>query len=174
MRKVVSAAAGVLLALAAFDVAAGPAPPRPAAIQAVVDCRKLTDAGARLACYDTAVAAMTQAEDNGDLVSLDRAQRSVVRRQAFGLTLPSLSIFDRGERPEGLDRVEETLADATHDAEGKWVFRMQDGAVWRQIDDYDLSRAPHPGSAIVIKKAMLGSFMMNVDGQPALRVHRDN
>ena len=50
---------------------------------------------------------------------------------------------------------------------------MQDGAVWRQIDDEFLSRAPHAGSAIVIRRAMLGSYMLSVDGQPGVRAHRD-
>jgi hypothetical protein len=117
---------------------------------------------------------MSKAEDAGDLVSLDRAQRTAVRRQAFGFTLPSLSVFDRGEHDDAADRMEDTLDTAWHNADGKWMFRLKSGAVWRQIDDYDLSREPHAGSAIVIKKALLGSFMMNVDGQPALRVHRDN
>jgi hypothetical protein len=45
--------------------------------------------------------------------------------------------------------------------------------VWRQIDDEFLSRSPHPGSAIVIRKAMLGSYMLSVDGQPGVRAHRD-
>jgi hypothetical protein len=51
---------------------------------------------------------------------------------------------------------------------------MQDGAVWRQIDDEFLSRDPHPGSAVVIRKAMMGSFMLSVDKQPGVRAHRDN
>ena len=98
-----------------------------------------------------------------------------MRRQAFGFALPSLDLLEHGAaKPEALDHVDETLATAWHAADGKWVFRMQDGEVWRQTDDYDLSREPHPGSAIVIKNAMLGSFMMKVDGQPEIRVHRDN
>jgi hypothetical protein len=154
--------------------AATPAPTRAPAVQAVIDCRKLADSAQRLACYDATVDSMAKAETAGDLVTLDRAQRRAVRRQAFGFTLPTLSMFDRGEKPDEVDRIDETLASARQDAQGKWTFVMQDGAVWRQIDDEFLSRKPHQGSAIVIRRAMLGSYMLSVDGQPGVRAHRDN
>ena len=166
-------AAGCCCAIAGAAVAARPlAPPaRAPAVQAVVDCRKLTDDTQRLACYDAAVTSLTAAEASGDLVTIDRQQRNAVRRQAFGLTLPTLSMFDHGE---AMDSIKDTIASARQDAQGKWTFVMQDGAVWRQIDDEFLSRKPHPGSAIVIRKAMIGSFMLSVDGQPGVRAHRDN
>ena len=166
-------ASTALVAGAAQAAPHAPQPPvRAPAVQAVVDCRKLTDDAQRLACYDGAVAALAAAEQSGDLVTLDRQQRTTVRRQAFGLTLPSLSMFDRGE--SDVDKVDETAASARQDAQGRWTIVMQDGAVWRQIDDETLSRDPHAGSAIVIRKAMLGSFMLSVDGQPGVRAHRDN
>ena len=170
-----AAALSILAVLVAAPGVRADAPPaRPAAVQAVVDCRKIDDGAQRLACYDKAVAAMTAAEDKGDLVSLDRAQRQAARRQAFGFALPTLAFLDRGERTEELNRVTETVAQASTDVEGRWVLRMQDGAVWRQTDDAELSRKPHPGSVVVIKKALLGSFMMNIDGQPSIKAHRDN
>jgi hypothetical protein len=164
---------GVVLAgaVASLAVADTPIPKRPAALQAVVDCRKIDDATQRLACYDTAVETMTEA--SGDLVAIDREQRRQVRKQAFGFTLPSLQIFDRGDKPEEINRLEGTLAAAWHNSDGKWVFRLQDGAVWRQIDDEDLPNGAHPGDAVVIKRAMLGSYIIDVGGQRALKVHRD-
>jgi hypothetical protein len=163
--------AALFLGAGAF---AAPAPPpsNAPAVQAVMDCRKFADNTQRLACFDAAAAALSQAEASGDLVSLDRSQRREVRRQAFGLTLPSIALFDRGEGD--LDAVKETLASARQGEEGRWIFVMQDGQVWRQIDDEFLSRKPHEGSAIEIRRAMLGSFMLSVDGQPGVRAHRDN
>ena len=147
------------------------APTRAAVVQAVVDCRKIEDSAQRLACYDQAVEAMGKAESSGDLVTLDRKQRQAVRRQAFGFTLPTLAIFDSGEKQ--VDRIDDVIASAHQVAGGKWVFQMQDGAIWRQIDDEGLSRKPHAGSAATIRRASLGSYMLSVDGQPGLRVHRD-
>ena len=170
----ISGAMMALLALAPAPAARADPPARPAAVQAVVDCRKIDDGVQRLACYDKAVADMTAAEDKGDLVSLDRSQRQAARQQTFGFALPTLAFLDRGERSEELNRVTETVASTSRDVDGNWILRMQDGAVWRQTDGAVLSRDPRPGSVVLIKKAALGSFMMDIDGQPAVRAHRDN
>jgi hypothetical protein len=171
----IAVAAAALASVATPALAAKPhAPTTAPAVQAVVDCRGIADSAQRLACYDAAADALTKAQSSGDLVTLDRQQRQTVRRQAFGFTLPSLAMFDVGEKGEGVDTLDETLASARQDAQGRWTFVMQDGAVWRQIDDEFLSRTPHAGSAVAIKRAVLGSFMLSVDKQPGVRVHRDN
>jgi hypothetical protein len=154
--------------------AAPPAPARAPALQAISDCRKVEDPTQRLACYDKSVAAMVEAEDKGDLVSIDREQRRAVRRQAFGFSLPTLAIFDRGEKPEEINQVSDTVSSAGQSSSGHWVMRLAGGGVWRQIDDAQLSRDPRAGSKVVIKRALLGSYFMDVDGQPAIRVHRDD
>ena len=53
----------------------------------------------RLACFDAAAARLDEAEKKGDIVVVDRRQAQEVRRQAFGFTLPSLTLFDRGRGP---------------------------------------------------------------------------
>src|ERR1700729_97024 len=122
---------GVLLMFVAGGSAhaAKPAPTTAPAVQAVVDCRKIDDSAQRLACYDSAVDALSKAQSSGDLVTLDREQRRAVRKQAFGFALPSLAMFDVGEKGEGADTVDEVLASARQDPQGKWTFVMQDGAV---------------------------------------------
>ena len=160
-------------ALAAGGAMAADAPTRAPAMQTVLDCRAIADGTQRLACYDKAVGAMARAEQTGDLVTIDREQRRAVRRQAFGLTLPSLAMFDRGEKGDEADRITVTVAGAVRGGDLKWVIRLDDGAVWRQIDDGELEPAPHAGSKAVIRRAALGSFMMKIDGQSSIRVHRD-
>ena len=164
---------GVLAILAAGDVSAAGAPTRAPAMQSVLDCRALTDGVQRLACFDNAVGAMASAEKSGDLVTIDREQRRAVRRQAFGLTLPSLAMFDKGEKPEETNRIAVTLAAAARNGSGKWVFTLDDGAIWRQIDDSELEPPPRPGVKAVIRRAALGSYMIHLEGS-AIRVHRDN
>jgi hypothetical protein len=111
---------GAALALAAGGpaLAAKPPPTTAPAVQAVVDCRRIEDSIQRLACYDAATDALTKAAASGDLVTLDRQQRRSVRKQAFGFTLPALAMFDAGEKAE--DSIDETLASARQDAQGKW------------------------------------------------------
>jgi len=147
-------------------------PPSAAAVKAVIDCRAISDSTARLACFDKSVAAMAQAESSGDLMTIDREQRRAVRKQAFGLTLPTLEIFNRGEKPEEANRITAKVARARQDASGKWMITLDDGAVWLQTDDYMLNHDPRPGSTVVISKGVLGSFFIKVDGQEAIKARR--
>jgi len=162
------------LVLSAGSAGAAPASKamRAASVQNVFDCRSVLDAARRLVCFDGAVGAMADAEANGDLVIIDREQRREVRRQAFGLTLPSLAMFDRGEKDA--DRITSKVVGVSRTPDGKWVLRLEGGALWRQTDDTDFNKTPRPGSNVVVKKGSLGSYFMKVDGGTAYRVHRDD
>ena len=163
-------------AFAASAAAAGAAEPRTegraALVQQLTDCRKLSEDAARLACYDTATAALEQAEAKGDIVVVDREQARTVRRQAFGFSLPSMAMFERGEEKEQIDNVSGKIASARQDAAGKWVLRLEDGAVWQQVDAQELSLYPKPGQSVTIRKATLGSFLASVERRRAFRVRR--
>ena len=168
----VSSVLGIALAWA-LPLEAAPAPPPSAGqVKAVIDCRAIADSAERLACFDKAVAAMVAAETSGELLTLDREQRRAVGRESFGLTLPSLDIFNRGEKSEEANRLTAHVASASLSLEGKWLIRLDDGAQWEQTDDYSLDHAPHSGSTVVISKGVLGSFFMKVDGQQAIRARR--
>ena len=145
---------------------------RAALVQTLADCRKLTDDGARLACYDGAAAALEQAEAKGDIVVVDREQARTVRRQAFGFSVPSLSMFEKGEEKEQVDNVAGKIASARQDATGKWILRLEGGAVWQQVDTQELSMYPKVGQSVTIRTATLGSFLASVEGRRAFRVRR--
>jgi hypothetical protein len=106
-------------------------------------------------------------------VVIDRAQAQAARRQAFGFNLSALSILNRTATRDEVNTLNSTAAEAYRNSEGKWIIVLADGAHWRQTDEADLSQSPHQGSVIRIRHASLGSFVMNIDGQPYIRVHRD-
>ena len=176
MTQIISGQKGALVA-AALALALGGtalAAPRPATLQAVIDCRAVSEAAARLACYDAAAARLDEAEAKGDIVVMDREQTRQARREAFGFTLPSFDLFSRGESAEKLDRASFKVVRAWESgANGQWSMELDSGAVWRQTDSETLSRRPKPGSTVEIRSAALGSYFMNVDGQRAIRVKRD-
>jgi hypothetical protein len=171
---------GVLMAaiLGAGAVSAGvagaqpKAEPRSAMLQKLVDCRKITDEAGRLSCYDQATAALDQAEAKGDIVVVDREQARKVRRQAFGFSMPSLSLFERGETQEEIQNVAGVVAEARVNNAGKWVIKLEDGAVWVQVDANDLHRNPKPGMTVKIRQASLGSYLMSIDNMGAFRARR--
>jgi len=172
-RAGVAAAAIAATAMGAAAVSAQPkSEGRTEVLQRLIDCRKVADDAARLACYDAQVAAVDQAEAKGDIVVVDREQARSVRRQAFGFTMPSMTLFERGEKPEEIDNVAGVVKSARRGADGKWVVELQDGAVWAQIDTEKVSRDPRPGMEVKIRKAAIGSYMMNLGGQRAVRARR--
>lgn len=141
-------------------------------LQKLLDCRKLTDQTERLACYDATTAVFDQAEAKGDVVVVDREQARQVRRQAFGFSMPSLTLFERGESQEELENVSGVVDAARMNGAGKWVIRLKDGATWVQVDSNELSRDPKPGMPIKVRQASLGSFLMTIDNMRAFRARR--
>src|SRR4051812_25912743 len=119
--------AAAAAALPALAHAAQPSPDKAAAFQAVLDCRKVSDSAARLACYDSAAAKMGEAETRGDIVVIDRAQASAAHREAFGLHVPSLSFVTKALKPEEVDRIGGVVKSARADINGKWMIVLEDG-----------------------------------------------
>src|SRR5687768_1383863 len=94
-RSMAAALAGSLAVSAAAALAqSGPAGGS-ALVRALADCRRLAEDAPRLACYDAAAARLAAAEQQGDVVVVDREQARAARRQAFGFNMPTLNIFDR-------------------------------------------------------------------------------
>ena len=169
----------LVLGLAALTVAVGPAvaapaKPRAAQLQSMLDCRAQADDAARLACFDAAVGKLDAAEQAGEVVVIDRAQVGDARRAAFGFNFQMPAFMTQGAKPEELDKVTGTVESTRQDATGRWILRLADGAVWRQIDNTLVNKSPKKGSAVEIRTASLGSYLMKIDGQTSIRVRREN
>ncbi len=144
----------------------------------LLECQTAADDVSRLACYDERVRQLDQAERNEDVVVVDRTQIRKARRSLFGLTLPDVSIFgNRDERGavdvEGVSKIESTIRSASQNANGRWIITLQDGARWIQVDTRNVA-PPRVGMPIVIRKAAMGSFLVNIDRQIAIRMTRLN
>jgi hypothetical protein len=143
------------------------------AVQAVLDCRKVADNTQRLACFDAATARMDDAQAKGDLVTIDKVQRQTLRKEAFGFSLPSLAIFDKGAPKEEATTLALKVLSASRDGAGRWRFTLEGDQFWVQTDSDSMTFDPKAGSKVVIKKGALGSYHMNVDGQPSILVRRE-
>lgn len=176
-------AAAVLL-LMAVPAAAAEAPKEapPAVVQKLLDCRAIADAGQRLACLDAGVAALAGAVESRDVLMADKDQVKKARRSLFGLTLPSFNLFgtDKEEAGKGekkdergaLTEIEATITAARPTRSAGWRMELDDGSVWLQTDSMGFRHDPRPGMKVRIKRAAMGSFLANVEGQTAVRVRR--
>ena len=165
---------GLAALAAASTLSAQATPPqeRPETLARLMACRGITENTARLACFDTAAGALDSAERQGDLVVIDRAGVAETRRQLFGFEMPSLPRLFGPEGAVELESIDSTLASASSVGEGRWVFRLADGSVWRQIDSERVRFRNSPGQPVRVRKGALSSFLLTVDGSRAVRVRR--
>jgi hypothetical protein len=171
-RLAVVTAVAAALAAPALAAPAPAAPERAQQLQSLIDCRKVADPTQRLACFDKAAAALDEAEAKGDVVVVNREQARKVRKQAFGFTLPSISLFERGEKAEDVASAEGVITEARKLPTGHWQIKLSEGGTWVQIDATEIPIDPKPGDHVKIRKASLGSYMMAVGNQREVKVHR--
>lgn len=165
---------GLAAAVAVATLSGQAAPPQERAetLSRLTACRAVADGAARLSCYDAAVSALDSAERQGEVVVMDRAQIGEARRQLFGFEMPTLPRLFGANSADEIDSIETTLQSATEVADNRWVFRLADGGVWRQIDSDPIRGRPRPGDAVRVRKASMGSFLMTVGDSRAVRVRR--
>lgn len=138
-------------------------------------CQKVTDATARLACFDRAAAALVGGVSSGQVALIDRENVRKVRRSLFGFSLPEFPFFagskekDKEEEPRELTS---TLAAFSSIGNGRYRFRIADGnAVWETTESALLSD-PKMGSKVEIKSGVMGSYFAQIGNQKWVRARR--
>ena len=77
-------------------------------------------------------------------------------------------------RPQGTgeNEVVVAVASARDNGLGMWTIHLADGAVWRMTERVSDFRPPMPQETVTIRKGALGSYLMQVGRQAAVRVER--
>ncbi|WP_294124227.1 hypothetical protein [Sphingomonas sp.] len=172
-----------VVALAGLILAADPAAsapkkiaegPPPAQVTTLLNCRAITDNAERLACYDKAAAAVSEAVAKRDLVVMDRESVKKTKRGLFGFSIPNLGIFGDDDDEVEIKQIDGTLVSTAFNADGGYIFRLADGSRWTQIDSKPFAIPPINGDKVVVKKGTLGSYFMAVEGSPGVKVKRLN
>ena len=131
---------------------------------AILRCRAIADASARLACYDALVAtsasasAAKAAAGTGAVAVQPPAQQAAPQpaQAQFGLE-------DRVANKGALDAIESTIPGSFEGWRAKSNIRLANGQVW-QISD-DSSRAHYIDNPKVrIRRGALGSFYLEIQG----------
>ncbi len=133
-------------------------------IDELMVCRDLPSDEARLICYD---AAMDRDKQRDGLrpapSSTPQATTEISQEEFFGKS--GDEVQRTVEKASGTERIEKLEARVTRlqwSSSGKFVVKLDNGQVWRQIDTGDLRLSE--GDTVVIRKAALGSFMMQKSG----------
>jgi hypothetical protein len=146
--------------------------PPPKIFQDVVQCRAITDAEKRLACFDRSVGALATAQANRDLYVADKEAIREARRGLFGFSLPKMKIFADDDMDQDISQIETTIASVSQGPKG-YIFTLKDGARWVQTDGAYMDK-PKVGATIRIKRAVLGSYFASINGKPGFRIDRVN
>lgn len=142
---------------------------QPQVFQAVIDCRKLADSAARLACFDASVAALAGAADTKQVLVVDRATTEKTKRGLFGLSLPKIKLFGDNDDVD-VDRIESTITAVSSTRDGMAVFVLEDGARWKQTEGRDTFAKA--GQKIEVRRGAMGSYFARINGQAGVRVVR--
>jgi hypothetical protein len=152
----------------------------PQALDEVYRCAEIADDAQRLACYDSTVSRLQQAQSSGQVVAVDREQIQTIRRDSFGFSLSSLSAlvphFGGGQHPadEPIQHVELQLRSISALRDGRHRFIMANGQVWTEIEPQSAANL-RPGDTVTVRAALAGSFLMTSSrGGAAHRVRREN
>lgn len=167
-------AAGLVLCL----LAAAGAPASAQSTGALYACASMTDSGARLACFDAEVARLKAAEAGGEVAVVTREEVKEAERDSFGLTgaqSPSLMAVRPkvAAEKDKLDAVTVSIVTIQKKPDGKRRFFTADGQVWVQTDTQDVRAVGDGPWRATIKSAMLGSFMLKLEGGRAIRAQRE-
>jgi hypothetical protein len=174
-RAVLSVAGAALLASSPAPVLAQ-VDPR-IVLNILVECSKIGDVTARVACYDTNIAAA-----GGTVATAPPPQSGIVQPGSAPVATAGVAGVARESarppQPPTAPAVEPTrstpiVAAVAERGPGAYLLTLQGGAQWEFAEDVPPSyQPPRPGSTVQIDRGSLGSYRMRFDGQEPVRVRR--
>jgi len=143
----------------------------PAAVQALLACQSIADAGQRLSCFDKAAQGLSEAMTRKEVVVIDKARANEAKRSLFGFSVPNFgALFGGGD--EQVDQIESTVAGAFENGYDGWTIKLADGSTWQQTDGATIALPPRKGDKVVVKRGTMGSYFLKLGSQPGIRAKR--
>lgn len=147
-----------------------PSTPQSDILDGVIRCREMADDGARLACFDAAASALAAA---GEVALVSRTEVEQTQRQLFGFNASLLNPFSGRSDADELASITSTMASARQMGPTGWLVTLEDGSVWRQIDNTRAVFSTRQAHVVTVRRAAMGSYMMKIGNTPAFRVKRE-
>jgi hypothetical protein len=172
MMRISLLVAGAFVAIGATMAMGRPAPETapPAAVQSLLACRSITDAGPRLACYDKASQGFADAMGKKEVVVIDKARANEAKRSLFGFSVPNFAgLFGGGDE---VNQIESTVASAFENGYEGWTVKLADGSTWQQTDGNPVALPPRRGDKVMVRRGSLGSYFVRIGSQPGFKAKR--
>jgi hypothetical protein len=173
-----------VLAIAAATLAVTGAPAaaqdeRAAVLSILVECAKVDDPTARLACYDNnmtraGATARVTVPGRGPRITGGSAPLQTQGSQGFGYEDVRGNSPARFQLPAGqLEEIHPRIASIALRGPGIYRFELEDGAQWEFAEGVSSQfRPPRRGDEIEIERGFGGSFLMRTGNQPPVPVKR--
>ena len=168
----------------------GPALAQPdyeAIVRIMLECERIADQAARVACYDNTMKSarlIASAQQDGSAPSAGGAPPAPASAAPTGAAVASGTRGAQGfgaetirplpsERADQVAEVRVRLASVERRTPGIYRFTLEDGAVWEFTDAVSSSyNPPSRGSSVELERGSLGGFFMRYASQPGVRVKR--
>ncbi len=166
----IPAAACALPSAAAAQDAAENAANDPAIVERMRQCSAIAGDGERLRCFDNVSARLLAEFDRGQVRLVRTEEIEKTRRNAFGFSLPTITLFggkDKdGEEVDALDTLNSTITRVARIGQDSWRITIAEGdAVWEVRDAPARFREPKVGDSVEFERAALGSYWVRVNGR---------
>jgi hypothetical protein len=145
----------------------------------LVECSKIDDGTARLACYDNNIrnldpTALRAAPPRAAApVASAGTPAAAPAAQGFGFENVERRQQRFEPRPASEQELRAVVASSRQREPGVYVVTLRDGAEWQFAESVGQNyRAPREGQSVEIERGALGSYLMRVDNQAAVSVRR--
>lgn len=175
---------GIAMSVAGLSMLSAPAAAQGSLEDQLAVCARIAKKSARIACYDS----IPTGQQSGAPSGASGFGAASIRTPAAPPPPPPASAAPAasGFGAEQVERVAPQRSADTSPNEvnvavlssrdnglQRWQFTLADGAVWRMTERASSSfRPPAPNETVSIRKAALGSYLMNVGRQSSIRVER--
>jgi hypothetical protein len=143
----------------------------PAAVQSLLACQSIADAGQRLSCFDKAAQGFADAMTKKEVVIVDKARANEAKRSLFGFSIPNFSSL-LGAGDEQLNQIESIVTAAFENGYEGWTVKLADGSTWQQTDSAPIAIPPRKGDKVIVKRGTLGSYFVKLGSQPGFKAKR--
>ncbi|MEL7481646.1 MAG: hypothetical protein AAGJ29_08790 [Pseudomonadota bacterium] len=142
---------------------------------ALTACLEEIEDARRLACYDEIVLGFGAQDPVAEAEPTD-GQSAANASPAATPAAASVAATEAATQPEAPPRrVTLPVASFRFDGAGKLVVTLENGQVWRQIDQTNVRRSTRDAAdEAEIRRGRLGSVWMKIDGGRAFKVKRQN
>lgn len=176
-RASVLAAGAAVLALSAMPASAQA--DRGAVLDILVECAKIDDPTARLACYDNNMSRAGATPRNtvpGQVRGVVGGNAPIETQGPQGFGYEDVRAADAARfqpTPGELQEIHARVQSVTPREPGIYIVTLEDGARWLFAEGVSQQfRLPRRGDTIEIERGALGSYLMRIDRQPAVPVRR--